>query len=144
MYKLESFWSLNSNNKALTPILIKVFTNYLQIISTISTFQLQVPAGLASVVGNPIELLAYSLDCFLFNIKDILIIYFLLNWNLIMTSSYIIVIFTIVAIEIITKQTQFNFSFIFTSSIYLFIFLQGNLIGRIISLLSYRKISDEF
>ncbi|CAD8116546.1 unnamed protein product [Paramecium primaurelia] len=110
MYKLESFWSLNSNNKAQTPILIKVFTNYLQIISTISTFQLQVPAGLASVVGNPIELLAYFLDCFLFNIKDILIIYFLLNWNLIMTSSYIIVIFTIVAIAIITKQTQFNFS----------------------------------
>ncbi|CAD8105541.1 unnamed protein product [Paramecium primaurelia] len=144
---LKAFGVRVAIKEAQTAILIKVFTNYLQIISTISTFQLQVPAGLASVVntvGNPIESLAYSLDCFLFNITDILIIYFRIIWSLIMTSSYIIVIFTILAIAIITKQTKFNFSFISTSLIYLFIFLQPNLIGGIISLLSYRKISDEY
>ncbi|CAD8181409.1 unnamed protein product [Paramecium octaurelia] len=144
---LKAFGVRVAIKEAQTAILIKVFTNYLQIISTISTFQLQVPIGIASVVntvGNPIESLAYSLDCFLVTITDILIIYFRIIWSLTMTSSYITVIFSLFGIAIITKQIKFNFSFISTSLIYLFIFLQPNLVAGIISLLSYRKISDEY
>ncbi|CAD8149864.1 unnamed protein product [Paramecium octaurelia] len=144
---LKAFGVRVAIKEAQTAILIKVFTNYLQIISTISTFQLQVPIGIASVVntvGNPIESLAYSLDCFLATITDILIIYFRIIWSLIMTSTYITVIFSLFGIAIIIKQIKFNFSFISTSLIYLFIFLQPNLVGGIVSLLSYRKISDEY
>ncbi|CAD8113596.1 unnamed protein product [Paramecium sonneborni] len=145
--RLKAFGVRVAIKEASTAILIKLFTNYLQIISTISTFQLQVPVGLASIVnsaGNPIESLAYSLDCFLVTITDILIIYFRIIWSLIMTSSYITIIFTLGAIAVFTKQIKFNFSFISTSLIYLFIYLQPNLIGGIISLLSYRQISDQF
>ncbi|CAD8101522.1 unnamed protein product [Paramecium sonneborni] len=143
---LKAFGIRLAIKEAQTAILIKIFTNYLQIISTISTFQLQIPVGLTSViknVGNPIESLAYSLDCFLVNITDIQIIYFRIIWCLIITSSYLIVIFSFIAITIVTKLIKFNFSFISTSLIYLFIFLQPNLIGITISLLSSRIISDE-
>ncbi|CAK74425.1 unnamed protein product (macronuclear) [Paramecium tetraurelia] len=144
---LKSFGVRLAIKEAQTAILIKVFTNYLQIISTISTFQLQIPTGLASVVntvGNPIESLAYSLDCFLVTITDILIIYFRIIWSLIMTSTYIAIIFSLYGILIITKKITFNISYISTSLIYLFIFFQPNLIGGIISILSYRIISDEY
>jgi len=87
-------------------ILIKVFTNYLQIISTISTFQLSVPSELASVVnsvGNPIETMAYSLDCFLITITDILIIYFRIIWSLLLATLYIISFLGLYSLAILTK-----------------------------------------
>ncbi|CAD8209502.1 unnamed protein product [Paramecium pentaurelia] len=46
---LKEFGVRVAIKEAQTAILIKVFTNYLQIISTISNFQFQVPARLASV-----------------------------------------------------------------------------------------------
>ncbi|CAD8169357.1 unnamed protein product [Paramecium pentaurelia] len=145
--RLKAFGVRVAIKEAQAAIFIKVFTNYLQIISTITTFQLQIPIGFSSVfnsVGNPVNTLAYSLDCFLINITDILIIYFRIIWSLIMTSTYISIIFSLFGIAIIIKITKFNFSFITTSLIYLFIFFQPNLIGGIISLFSYRKISDEY
>ncbi|CAD8073527.1 unnamed protein product [Paramecium sonneborni] len=133
--------------QASTAILIKVLTNYLQIISTIATFQLQVPSGLASVVnsvGSPIESMGYSLDCFLISITDIPIIYFRIIWSLLMAFSYIIIFFIIEGIRVITKSISFNISYVSTALIYVFIYLQPNIIGGLISLISFRIISDEY
>ncbi|CAD8124033.1 unnamed protein product [Paramecium sonneborni] len=145
--RLKAFGVTVVIKQASTAILIKVFTNYLQIISTIATFQLQVPSGLASIVnsvGNPIESMAYSLDCYLINISDILIIYFRIIWSLLMASSYITVFFSLGGMAIITNSIKFKFSYITTALIYVFIYLQPNLIGGLISLVSYRIISDEY
>ncbi|CAD8084407.1 unnamed protein product [Paramecium sonneborni] len=130
-----------------TAILIKILTNYLQIISTIGTFQLQVPSEVASVVnsaGNPIESMAYSLDCYLISVSDITIIYFRIIWSLMMASSYLTVFFALGGIAVMVKFIKFKFSYIATSFIYVFIYLQPNLIGSLISLISYRVISDEY
>ncbi|CAD8211891.1 unnamed protein product [Paramecium octaurelia] len=145
--RLKAFGVTVVIKQASTAILIKVFTNYLQIISTISTFQLQVPSGLASIInsaGNPIESMAYSLDCFLINVSDILIIYFRIIWSLMMASSYITVFFTLGGVAILFNSIKFRFSYITTALIYVFIYLQPNLIGGLISLISYRLISDEY
>ena len=95
-------------------------------------------------VGNPIESMAYSLDCFLITISDIPIFYFRIIWSLLMATSYITFFFTIGGIAILIKSVKYNFSFISTALIYVFIYLQPNLIGGLISLISYRIISDEY
>ncbi|CAD8087563.1 unnamed protein product [Paramecium sonneborni] len=144
--KLKVFGGGSTLQKTSSAILIKIFTNYLQIISTIFTFQLQVPIELTSFinsVGNPIESMAYSLDCFLVSRSDILIIYFRIIWSQIMATLYITIFFTLGGIAIITKLIKFEFSYISTTLIYLFIYLQPNIIGGLISLLSFRKISGE-
>ncbi|CAK72942.1 unnamed protein product (macronuclear) [Paramecium tetraurelia] len=145
--RLKAFGVTVAIKEASTAILIKVFTNYLQIVSTISTFQLQVPIGLASVVnsvGNPIESMAYSLDCFLVSITEISIIYFRIIWGLIMATMYITIFFGLGGLAVLFKRAKIDFSYVSTSLIYLFIYLQPNIIGGLISLLSYRKISDEY
>ncbi|CAD8128424.1 unnamed protein product [Paramecium sonneborni] len=88
--------------------------------------------------------MAYSLDCFFINVSDIPIIYFRIIRSLIMTFSYITVFFTFGGIVIIFNFIKYKFSYIPTALIYVFIFLQPNLIGSLISQISYRKISDEY
>jgi len=88
--------------------------------------------------------MAYSLDCFLINVSDILIIYFRIIWSLMLASSYITVFFTLGGIAIMFNSIKFRFSYITTALIYVFIYLQPNLIGGLISLISYRVISDEY
>ena len=105
------------------------------------------PPGLSAIINscaNPIESMAFSLDCYLVSITDILIIYFRVIWSLIMALSYILIFIGLGALAIALKIIHHDFSFITISLIYLFIYFQPNLIGQLISLLSYRKISDEF
>ncbi|CAD8151403.1 unnamed protein product [Paramecium octaurelia] len=145
--RLKAFGFTVLIKPASTAIFIKAFTNYLQIISTIATFQLEVPSGLASVVnsvGNPIESMAYSLDCFLIRITDIEIIYFRIIWSLLLATSYILAFFIIQGVQILAKSIKYNTAFVSTALIYVFIYLQPNLIGGLISLVSYRIISDEY
>ncbi|CAD8163743.1 unnamed protein product [Paramecium octaurelia] len=128
-------------------ILIKVFTNYLQIISTLLKFQLQLPNELTSIISscaNPIESMAFSLDCYLVQFTEVLIIYIRIIWSIIMALSYVILFIGLGGIAIAVKLIKHNFSFYTISVIYLFIFFQPSLIGQLISLLSYRQISDEF
>ncbi|CAD8210964.1 unnamed protein product [Paramecium octaurelia] len=126
-------------------VLIKVLTNYLQIVGAISTFQLQLPSVLQSSirsVSNPVESMSFSLDCFLITISDINIIYFRMIWALIMPVIYIISFLALYTVAVVINITKANKSAITTSAIYLFTYLQPTLLGGFISLLSFRKISD--
>lgn len=52
----------------LTSVYIKIFTNYFQIIITISYFDLAMPSdifSLPTLLGSPVEQMSYSLDCFM-------------------------------------------------------------------------------
>ncbi|KAM3138611.1 hypothetical protein pb186bvf_009363 [Paramecium bursaria] len=123
------------SDKGTIAILVKILTNYLQIISAIATFQLQFPPGLNdafSYSGNPIKSLSYSLDCFLTKLSDIDILYFRTIWSLFMPFLYASVIFTIYFIMILLKYQQFNLSVLSTTP---------DIIGGLVSLISYRKIS---
>ncbi|CAK84354.1 unnamed protein product (macronuclear) [Paramecium tetraurelia] len=125
-------------------VLIKVLTNYLQIIGAVALFQLKLPSALQSTVrsvGNPVEAMSYSLDCFLANITDINIIYFRMVWALIMPILYIFTFLLIYILAVLLNMTQSNRSAITTTAIYLFTYLQPTLLGGFISLLSFRNIS---
>ncbi|CAD8125007.1 unnamed protein product [Paramecium sonneborni] len=126
-------------------ILIKVLTNYLQIIGVVSTFQLSLPSALTNAfktVGSPVESMSYSLDCFLIKISDINVMYFRMIWALIMPMMYIITFFLLYGIAVILHKATASKSAISTTFIYLFTFLQPTLLGGFISLLSFRQISN--
>ncbi|CAK91844.1 unnamed protein product (macronuclear) [Paramecium tetraurelia] len=125
---------------------IKILTNYLQIIASISTFQLQLPQNMESAMnslGNPVETMAYSLDCFLKDIfEGISIHYSRTIWQLIMPIVYILLFLQLYEVGVILKQIDFNCCVISTSLIYMFIYFQPNIIAGQIGLLSYRSISE--
>ncbi|CAD8121080.1 unnamed protein product [Paramecium sonneborni] len=128
-------------------VLIKVLTNYFQIIGVISTFQLQLPSVLQSSVrsvGNPTEAMSLSLDCFLIDITDIDIIYFRMIWALIMPLIYMLTFIFIYMIVVTLHFTKLNKSAFTTTAIYLFTYLQPTLIGGFISLMSFRYISNYY
>ncbi|CAD8169725.1 unnamed protein product [Paramecium pentaurelia] len=125
-------------------VLIKVLTNYLQIIGAVALFQLKLPSALQSTirsVGNPVEAMSFSLDCFLANITDINIIYFRMIWALIMPIIYILTFILLYVLAVLFHITSSNKSAITTTAIYLFTYLQPTLLGGFISLLSFRSIS---
>ncbi|CAD8125630.1 unnamed protein product [Paramecium sonneborni] len=145
-HKMNRFKSFQYDQKAgYGGVLIKVLTNYLQIIGAVTLFQLELPSALQSSirsVGNPVEAMSYSLDCFLATITDINIIYFRMIWALIMPLFYILAFALIYFLAVILNITQSNKSAITTTAIYLFTYLQPTLLGGFISLLSFRRISD--
>ncbi|CAD8065756.1 unnamed protein product [Paramecium sonneborni] len=125
-------------------ILIKMLTNYLQIISSISTFQLKLPPGLQSTInaaGSPIQTMTYSLDCFLSQIFQFQIQYARMIWQVIMPFLYItfFLFFYLAAVKFL--NFTFNRSVISTTLIYMYIYLQPSLIGGFVQLISYRDIS---
>ncbi|KAM3138602.1 hypothetical protein pb186bvf_009354 [Paramecium bursaria] len=126
-------------------VLMKILTNYLQIISSIGTFQLQLPPGLKDMftyVGNPVKSMTYSLDCFLIELSNISILYFRNLWSIFMPFYYSTIIFLIYLLILKIKTIKFNITVISTTLIYIFIYVQPDIIGGFISLLSYRKISQ--
>ncbi|CAK68383.1 unnamed protein product (macronuclear) [Paramecium tetraurelia] len=128
-------------------ILIKVLTNYLQIIGAVQTFQLSLPSALTSAfktVGSPVESMSYSLDCFLIKISDINVMYFRMIWALIMPIIYILTFFILYGIAILLRQADASKSAITTTFIYLFTYLQPTLLGGFVSLLSFRQVSNIF
>ncbi|CAK68281.1 unnamed protein product (macronuclear) [Paramecium tetraurelia] len=140
---------IRSSHTKLSPqssILIKILTNYFQIIATITTFQLQLPQGLVSTidgVGNPIQTATYSLDCFLVNFSNIQIQYTRMIWQIILPILYITLFMGLFFIA--SKQrligSTLNCSVMSTTLIYCYIYFQPNLINGFVQLVSYRDIS---
>ncbi|KAM3129816.1 hypothetical protein pb186bvf_018110 [Paramecium bursaria] len=126
-------------------VLIKILTNYLQIISAIGTFQLKLPPELKSMFtysGNPIKSAMNSLDCFLLELSNIQILYFRNIWFIFMPIYYSTFIFLIYFILIKLKYMEFKITVLSTTLIFIFIYVQPDIIGSFISLLSYRNISQ--
>ena len=72
---MAAFTNSKSTNKLdETGIHIKIFTNYFQIVSSLSTFDLDTPPGLMDIgdsVGNPVKQMSFSLDCFLVEMQKV-------------------------------------------------------------------------
>lgn len=94
-------------------------------------------------VGNPIESMAFSLDCFLIKITDISIIYFRVIWGFLMAGIYIFLFFFFHLLLSTIKKKKLNITFITTTLVYIYIYLSPNLVSGLIALISYRKIFDE-
>ncbi|KAM3132192.1 hypothetical protein pb186bvf_015652 [Paramecium bursaria] len=125
-------------------VLMKILTNYLQIISSLGTFQLKLPPGLRDMFaysGRPVKSLVFSLDCFLVELSTISILYFRNIWSICMPFYYATIIFVIYFAIIKIKDMKLDITVISTTLIYIFILVQPDIIGGFISLLSYRNIS---
>ncbi|CAD8121897.1 unnamed protein product [Paramecium sonneborni] len=125
-------------------ILIKITNNHLQILSTIFTFHFQTIDGIGDIVNavsNPIQTMTHSLDCFLKDLFDIQIHYSRIIWHLIMPFIYILIFIILFWISMKFNQLKYNSTVITTTLIYMYIYLQPFLVGRLISLLSFRQIS---
>ncbi|CAD8136644.1 unnamed protein product [Paramecium pentaurelia] len=146
--KLKSLRNYIITQPTSTSVLLKVFTNYLQIISSITSFQLSIPLGITLVfsgVGSPIDSMAFSLDCFLAESNQMIpILYFRIIFSLLTIGIYILLFFTIYIMLLFIKKSKFQITFITTTFIYIYIYLFPNIISGLIGLLSYRKISNEF
>ncbi|CAK91983.1 unnamed protein product (macronuclear) [Paramecium tetraurelia] len=151
---LVSFWTLisvsfhtgyNARFQDNSAILMKLLTNYLQILDTISTFQIDFSdevQGTLSTISSPFESMIYSLDCFLSNTLAYEIHYARMIWELITPFFYTGFFFFIYFVAFKFGYAIFNKSVITTTLIYMYIFLQPTLIGGFMLLISFREISD--
>ena len=92
-------------------------------------------------IGNPVQSMSYSLDCVLVDMSDISFIYFRVIWAIIMPIIYSTAFLITFIIFIIIGKANYSFSIVSTSLIYIYAYMQPNLIGGFISLISYRNIS---
>ncbi|CAD8146912.1 unnamed protein product [Paramecium pentaurelia] len=133
--------NIQQNNAS---IIMKQLTNYLQIIAALTTFRISIPTAFVSsmeVLGNPTQSMAYSLDCFLVTFATIDLLYFRMAWALLMPLFYMILFFIGYFTGVLMKIAPFKIGIIYTTFIYMFIYLQPTLVGGFISLLSSRSIS---
>ncbi|CAD8108887.1 unnamed protein product [Paramecium primaurelia] len=127
-----------------SPYLIKIFTNYLQIISSLTTFKLNFPVSyfyFLNGVGSPIQRISYSMDCFLIDLSSIEIHYIRLIWQLILPCIYFLILAIFYSILIYLNQIKYRGPIVMTAIIYMYIYFQPSLIGSLIALVSIRKIS---
>lgn len=67
--------------------------------------------------------MAYSLDCFLITLSPIDLLYFRMVWALLMPLIYLIIFFIGYFIGVIAKLAPFKIGIIYTTFIYMFIYL---------------------
>lgn len=84
--------------------------------------------------------MAYSLDCFLIEIAITEILYFRMIWALVMPLIYLLIFFLGYFLGVITTLLPARMNIIYTTFIYMFIYLQPTLIGGFIALLSSRTL----
>jgi hypothetical protein len=113
-------------------VLLKILTNYFQIINSVASFRLSLPSFFSELtdnVGNPVKAMSYSMDCFLVDMTDIDILYFRMVWSMLMPFFYLVLFFILYGIVIHLKYAKYSVSVINTTFIYLFIYLQPTMIG---------------
>ncbi|CAD8171348.1 unnamed protein product [Paramecium pentaurelia] len=124
--------------------LIKMLTNYFQIIQIVNQFQLVLPKGLTKTTdaaGNPTKSSSFSLDCLLEPMTDINMLYFRMIWALVMPCIYLVIYFVQYFFGVMIGKIPYKAPMITTAFIYMFIFAQPTLVGGFIQLGSSRIIS---
>ncbi|CAD8115627.1 unnamed protein product [Paramecium sonneborni] len=127
-----------------SPYLIKIFTNYLQIISSLTTFKLNLPINyfyFLDGVGSPIQRISYSMDCYLILMSSLNMHYIRLIWQLILPCIYFLILAIFYSILIYLNYIKYRGPIVMTAIIYMYIYFQPSLIGSIIALVSTRTIS---
>lgn len=109
---------------------------------------MSIPIGITYVVnglGNPMESMQFSLDCFLASLTSISIVYFRIIFSLLTIGLYILLFHLIYIINLIIKKNKkISITFVTTTFIYIYIYLFPNIISGLVGLLSYRIISEEY
>lgn len=82
--------------------------------------------------------MSYSLDCFLVDLSSIEILYFRMVWALVMPIAYLAIFFFAYFVAVALNKLPYKTGVIYTTFIYMFIYLQPTLVGGFISLASSR------
>ena len=139
--KSNVFFEIHQN---MTSIFIKILVTYFQIVASIGTFGLNIPNSIVYIesVGNPIERILFSSDCFLSNLsKKIKPIYLKSIFGILLPFFFIILFFVGYFSYIKFKKEKFRPSIISSAVLFIFIYLQPNLISQLISIVSCKKVT---
>ncbi|EWS75586.1 transmembrane protein, putative (macronuclear) [Tetrahymena thermophila SB210] len=141
--------NLNQQNQTndKSGVYIKLFTNYIQIVSSIATFNLSIPQGIfefPQTVGSPTKQIQVQFDCIIRKTDiDIPIIYTRLIFSMLFPIFYMIIfLLGIFLLHCIRKEKKFDWFVVSTSAIFLIIYMQPDLVAQIIALMSCRTIGD--
>ncbi|CAD8094422.1 unnamed protein product [Paramecium primaurelia] len=135
---------IKHSKQSQSAILIKMLTNHLQILTSITTFKINFQTGISNAlnsIANPIQTMTYSLDCFLIYMFSVEIHYARMIWQILMPFVYILIFLGVYFIIVKFGIIQYRLSVITTTFIYIYIYIQPNLVGGLISLISFRSIS---
>ncbi|KAL4475981.1 hypothetical protein ABPG72_007867 [Tetrahymena utriculariae] len=126
-------------------ILNKIYGSFFQIISFVSSFNLSIKSDLLDIIssiGVPISNSVDYLDCILtYSSTKISIIYL----KLIISLQIVIIVLIIYALwqkiyQVIKKYNKYDIHSIYTAFIFLFMFLQPDLVSQMIGLISCREV----
>ncbi|KAL4499753.1 hypothetical protein ABPG72_017293 [Tetrahymena utriculariae] len=127
---------------------MKAMMNYIQISQLVNTIKVALPSWLTffpEYVGNPVQNMIYTLDCYLVNVdqKDIPIVFMRIIWGLSIPFLYLAGMSIIYFIFVKFKLMRHNISYIYSGLVFLFIFMQPNMIQNLLGAMSCREIDQQ-
>ncbi|CAK62039.1 unnamed protein product (macronuclear) [Paramecium tetraurelia] len=133
-----------NNNKQTGPIM-KMFTNYLQILAIIINFNVEIPQAFKdyyNITGNSQTMLLVTTDCFLAQNFQEGLIYVKIIYSIICPLFYGWIYLSIYFLLKSLKKIVYNEVIPKTCVLYLFCYFQIQVIQLLISSLSFRTLSD--
>ncbi|EWS76293.1 transmembrane protein, putative (macronuclear) [Tetrahymena thermophila SB210] len=127
---------------------MKAMMNYVQISQLVNTVKVALPSWLTffpEYVGNPVQNMIYTLDCYLVNVnqQDIPIVFMRILWGLSIPFLYLAGMSIIYIIFVKLKFMRHNLSYIYSGLVFLFIFMQPNMIQNLLGAMSCREIDNQ-
>ncbi|EAR87783.2 WD domain, G-beta repeat protein (macronuclear) [Tetrahymena thermophila SB210] len=127
---------------------MKAMMNYVQISQLVNTVKVALPSWLTffpEYVGNPIQNMIYTLDCYLVNVdqQNIPILFMRIIWGLSIPFLYLAGMSIIYMIFVKLKLMRHNKSYIYSGLVFLFIFMQPNMIQNLLGAMSCREIDQQ-
>ncbi|KAL4430442.1 hypothetical protein ABPG74_013292 [Tetrahymena malaccensis] len=127
---------------------IKSLINYIQISQIVNTAKVQLPSFitfLPNFVGSPIQNMMYTLDCwFARSVQGgIPIVFQRTIWSLSIPVIYLTGVYLIYLSLVTLKYVKFQTSYLQSGLVFLFLYLQPNMISNLLSVMSCRKIDQK-
>ncbi|CAD8166475.1 unnamed protein product [Paramecium octaurelia] len=141
---LDIWGILLKSSQSNLDVLMKVLTNYFQIIQFITSFQISIPSAIKQTTqagGNPTESTTSAMDCLYVTMSDLDVLYFRMVWAFIQPSIYLISFYIIYFVGVATKKIPYKVNIITTALIYQFLYLQPTYVEGFIVLASFRTVS---
>ena len=144
-FRRMGFLFLKTKSKK-TSIYLKILMTYVQIVSSISSFDLTLPPEiniLPDTVGNPTETLLFSTDCFVVQlIKTPSYIYIKAIITFLMPLIYLFLFFLFYYLLVLLKIVRNRPQIFYTASFFVVIYLQPNILSILISVISCQSVTD--
>ncbi|KAL4430441.1 hypothetical protein ABPG74_013291 [Tetrahymena malaccensis] len=151
-YYLRKLNMLNISKSAYqdtTNMNMKAMMNYMQISQLINTFEVDLPGFLQMLpkyIGSPVNNFMYTLDCFLSTLQSetFFLIFLRTIWGLMIPVIYILLAGVVYFSLYQFKILSYNKSYLICGLVFIIFFLQPNIINNLLSVLSCRKIDQNF